>query len=156
MLVLPLPNYFWVQQIWSHFLGILRACGKEKWIDMDWLQERRPQTPNHGLYHQKSETEGSCTACRSMLFHFCSFCNQFLGFLENSRSELLTSQWTAMMTFLGWFHLPQRVPCEITRSRGVTFIHQGRLGTTRPSNRLNRQHGYVAQAMIPMMHNDAI
>lgn len=66
MLVLPLPNYFWVQQIWSHFLGILCAFEKEKWIDMDWLQEHRPQTPNHGLYHQKSETEGSCTAFGSI------------------------------------------------------------------------------------------
>ena len=98
MLVLPLPNYFWVQQIWSHFLGILCACEKEKWIEMDWLQEHWPQTPNHGLYHQKSETEGSCTA-------FCSIFVTLLqpiklGFLENSRSELLTSQWTAMMTFL--------------------------------------------------------
>jgi hypothetical protein len=33
---------------------------------MDWLQEHRPQTPNHGLYHQKSETEGSCTAFGSI------------------------------------------------------------------------------------------
>ena len=30
-------------------------------------------------------------------------------------------------------------------------IHPPRSGTTRPSNRLNRQHGYVAKAMIQMM-----